>query len=80
MLVTALSPVIGYDKASKIAHYAMEQRSHSKDRRSKAGLCDGGRVRPHRRSGEDGATPRGKSQLEQFVVTNDIANAKEGLS
>jgi fumarate hydratase class II len=24
MLVTALSPVIGYDKASKIAHYAME--------------------------------------------------------
>src|SRR6202050_2274994 len=23
MLVTALSPVIGYDKASKIAHYAM---------------------------------------------------------
>jgi fumarate hydratase class II len=24
MLVTALSPVIGYDKASKIAHFAME--------------------------------------------------------
>ena len=24
MLVTALSPVIGYDKASKIAHYAMD--------------------------------------------------------
>ena len=24
MLVSALSPVIGYDKASKIAHYAME--------------------------------------------------------
>jgi fumarate hydratase, class II len=24
MLVTALTPVIGYDKASKIAHYAME--------------------------------------------------------
>jgi fumarate hydratase class II len=24
MLVTALVPVIGYDKASKIAHYAME--------------------------------------------------------
>ena len=23
-LVTALSPVIGYDKASKIAHYAMD--------------------------------------------------------
>ena len=25
MLVTALSPVIGYDKASKIAHYAMDE-------------------------------------------------------
>jgi fumarate hydratase, class II len=24
MLVTALSPVIGYDKASKIVHYAMD--------------------------------------------------------
>jgi len=24
MLVTALSPVIGYDKSSKIAHYAMD--------------------------------------------------------
>src|SRR5262249_58452758 len=24
MLVTALSPVIGYDKASRIAHYAMD--------------------------------------------------------
>jgi fumarate hydratase class II len=24
MLVTALTPVIGYDKASKIAHHAME--------------------------------------------------------
>jgi fumarate hydratase, class II len=25
MLVTALAPVIGYDKASKIAHHAMDQ-------------------------------------------------------
>jgi fumarate hydratase, class II len=24
MLVTALSPIIGYDKASEIAHYAMD--------------------------------------------------------
>ena len=24
MLVTALSPVIGYDKSSKIAHYALD--------------------------------------------------------
>jgi fumarate hydratase class II len=25
MLVTALAPVIGYDRASKIAHYALER-------------------------------------------------------
>jgi len=25
MLVTALAPVIGYDKASKIAHHAMKK-------------------------------------------------------
>ena len=31
MLVTALSPVIGYDKASKIAHYAMEHDLTLKD-------------------------------------------------
>jgi fumarate hydratase class II len=24
MLVTALSPIIGYDKASKVAHYALD--------------------------------------------------------
>jgi len=28
MLVTALSPVIGYDKASKIAHYALDNTSN----------------------------------------------------
>ena len=26
MLVTALSPVIGYDKAAQIAHYAMDNK------------------------------------------------------
>ena len=31
MLVTALSPVIGYDKASKIAHYAMDNNLSLKD-------------------------------------------------
>jgi fumarate hydratase class II len=31
MLVTALSPVIGYDKASKIAHYAMDNDLTLKD-------------------------------------------------
>jgi fumarate hydratase class II len=31
MLVTALAPVIGYDKASKIAHYAMDNDLTLKD-------------------------------------------------
>jgi fumarate hydratase class II len=44
MLVTALSPVIGSDKASKIAHYAMDndqdRQRHSPDvLRTSRGIC-----------------------------------------
>jgi fumarate hydratase class II len=38
MLVTALSPVIGYDKASAIAHYALEHRTTLRDAALKTGL------------------------------------------
>jgi fumarate hydratase class II len=38
MLVTALSPVIGYDKASQIAHYAMEHDLTLKDAALKLGF------------------------------------------
>jgi fumarate hydratase, class II len=38
MLVTALSPVIGYDKASKIAHYAMDNNLTLKDAALKLGF------------------------------------------
>jgi fumarate hydratase, class II len=38
MLVTALVPVIGYDKASKIAHYAMEHDLILKDAALKLGF------------------------------------------
>jgi fumarate hydratase class II len=38
MLVTALSPVIGYDKASKIAHYAMDNDLTLKDAALKLGF------------------------------------------
>jgi fumarate hydratase, class II len=38
MLVTALSPVIGYDKASKIAHYAMDNDLALKDAALKLGF------------------------------------------
>ena len=37
MLVTALSPVIGYDKASKIAHYALDSKLSLKDAALKLG-------------------------------------------
>ena len=38
MLVTALSPVIGYDKASKIAHYAMDNNLTLKEAALKLGF------------------------------------------
>ena len=38
MLVTALAPVIGYDKASKIAHYAMEHDTTLKEAALKLGF------------------------------------------
>src|SRR6201982_3930723 len=40
MLVTALSPVIGYDKASKIAHYAMDNDLTLKDAALKLGFVN----------------------------------------
>jgi fumarate hydratase, class II len=40
MLVTALSPVIGYDKASKIAHYALDHDLTLKAAALKLGLVD----------------------------------------
>src|SRR6202140_1168317 len=42
MLVTALSPVIGYDKASKIAHYAMDNDLTLKDAALKLGFVTEG--------------------------------------
>jgi fumarate hydratase class II len=38
MLVTALSPVIGYDEASHIAHYAMDNDLTLKEAALKLGL------------------------------------------
>jgi fumarate hydratase class II len=40
MLVTALAPVIGYDKASQIAHYAMEHDLTLKQAALQLGLVD----------------------------------------
>ena len=38
MLVTALSPIIGYDKASQVAHYALDHDLTLKDAALKLGL------------------------------------------
>jgi fumarate hydratase class II len=38
MLVTALSPVIGYDKASQVAHYALDHDLTLKDAALQLGL------------------------------------------
>jgi fumarate hydratase class II len=65
MLVTALSPVIGYDKASKNGALRAGQRSHAQASRTEAGICSRRRVRPHRRSGEDDSPIRRKSQLRE---------------
>ena len=40
MLVTALAPVIGYDKASKIAHYAMDHDLTLKEAALQLGFVD----------------------------------------
>jgi fumarate hydratase class II len=40
MLVTALSPVIGYDKASHIAHYAMDNDLTLKEAALKLGVTE----------------------------------------
>ena len=59
MLVTALSPVIGYDKASKIAHYAMDNDLTLKAAALKLGFVTRGRIRSRRRSEENGDALRG---------------------
>ena len=63
MLVTALSPVIGYDKASKIAHYALDNDLTLKEAAPKLGFVTEAGVRPRRRPGEDGPPLRRGSQL-----------------
>ena len=62
MLVTALAPVIGYDKASQIAHYAMDNDLTLKDGGAEARFRDRGRVRPRRRSRQDGQALCGGDQ------------------
>jgi fumarate hydratase class II len=67
MLVTALAPVIGYDKASKIAHHAMEHDLTLKEAALQLGHIDEATfdrvvdptkmVRPYVANGADGGVP-----------------------
>ena len=67
MLVTALSPVIGYDKASKIAHYAMDNDLTLKAAALKLGFVTEDGVRPRRRSGEDGQALCGRQAVSSLM-------------
>ncbi len=58
MLVTALAPVIGYDKASQIAHYATDHDLTLKQAALKLGFVTEAEFDPRRRSVEDGASLR----------------------
>ena len=56
MLVTALAPVIGYDKASQDRALRGGPRSDAEGGRVKTRLRHRGRIRPHRRSCQNGQT------------------------
>ena len=58
MLVTALAPVIGYDKASKIAHHAMDKQSHVESVGARTRFRFRSRFRSDRRPGKNGLALR----------------------
>jgi len=72
MLVTALSPVIGYDKSSKIAHYALDNDLTLKEAALKLGFVDEAEfdrvvdpvkmVRPYVAAAKPSTNPRGGHQ------------------
>jgi fumarate hydratase class II len=55
MLVTALSPVIGYDQASRVAHYAADNNLTLKQAALKLSRHFGRGIRSHRRSRQNGS-------------------------
>jgi hypothetical protein len=76
MLVTALSPHIGYDKASKIARKADDEGTHPP--RSSAGARRGrGRVRPHRRSEDHGRQSEARPRPERRDLIADNRERRE---
>ena len=57
MLVTALSPVIGYDKASAIAHKAFDEKTSLREAAIASWLHQCRRIRQNRRSKQNGRKP-----------------------
>src|SRR5260370_4873991 len=76
MLVTALSPVIGYDKASKIAHYAMDNDLTLKAAALKLGFVTEELFDRVVRSGEDGPSLRswkvGRAATLQWLIIRSL--------
>src|SRR5262245_44109804 len=95
MLVTALSPVIGYDKASRIAHYALDNDLTLKEAALKQGfvteaefdaIVDPAKmVRPYvAKSGSESRTPMQYPRANikprtQKDAKNDMVNNKVGI-
>ena len=75
MLVTALAPVIGYDKASKIAHYAMDNDLTLKEAALKLKFVSEAEFDRDRRSDQDGQALRrdgidaGRAPLQWRVMS-----------
>jgi hypothetical protein len=81
MLVTVLTPVIGYDKAAQIAHHAMSHDITVRD----AALELGGGFRADCRSQEDGGTPRRRMiaafrRLTLFMLTGICSTRPAALT
>jgi malate dehydrogenase (oxaloacetate-decarboxylating)(NADP+) len=88
MLVTALSPVIGYDKASRIAHYALDNDLTLKEAALKLGFVSEGEfdsivdpskmVRPY--VAKSGSETRSPIQYQQTNIQPRIHRAKDDMA
>jgi fumarate hydratase class II len=71
MLMTALSPVIGYDKASKIAYHTADHDLALKPGRLAARVRRREDIRPYCRSGQDGEALYRRDSLDGGGLLRD---------
>ena len=74
MLVTALNPLIGYDKAAQVAKKAHHERTTLREAIVGAGLLDGRRVRRGRRARGDDPPVSRPALLDPAVVDSWLAS------